>query len=246
MIPWELKEKIMSSTTRLDRNVDRRDFLKLAFAAGANVTCLPCGVTSAQQNRSQEANEQSTAREQMSLAGIKRPNILKSHGYATAHFGKWHLGLPARERNKPTPIQHGFDYWFATGNNAAPSHRNPVNFIRNGKPVGIIKETLRKNGTLEQELRGSTLQAQMFEGFLDKEAERLRGQYIRLNMFQESWIPLIKSGNYGRFELFDLAKDPGQQKDLSAQLPDVLSRLKKKLLEINASVMADAHDWHLK
>jgi len=109
-----------------------------------------------------------------------------------------------------------------------------------------IKETLRKNGTLEQELRGSTLQAQMFEGFLDKEAERLRGQYIRLNMFQESWIPSIKSGNYGRFELFDLAKDPGQQTNLSAQLPDVLARLKKKLLEINASVMADAHDWHLK
>jgi hypothetical protein len=62
-------------------------------------------------------------------------------------------------------------------------------------------------------------------------------------MFQESWIPSIKSGNYGRFELFDLAKDPGQQTDLSAQLPDVLARLKKKLLEINASVMADAPEW---
>ena len=109
-----------------------------------------------------------------------------------------------------------------------------------------IKETLRKNGTLEQEIHGSTLQAQMFEGFEDKEAERLRGQYIRLNMFQESWIPLIKSGTYGRFELFDLAKDPKQQIDLSARLPDVRARLKKKLLEINASVMADAHDWHLK
>jgi arylsulfatase A len=525
----------------------------MAFAAGANVTCLLCGVVSAQENRPQRARikrvggkgkrppniiviladdlgyrdigcyggpVKTPALDRLAAKGVRFTDfysgcavcspsratlltgrnhiragvyswisdrhqnshlaeqevtlaeILKSHGYATGHFGKWHLGLPTRGRNKPTPSQHGFDYWFATGNNASPSHKNPVNFIRNGKPVGKIegyacqivvddaiswldekrdpeapfflniwfhephapiaapdeivsqygelydpaaiysgtidntdraiarllkklreidssentlivyssdnssyradrvgnlrgtkgsnfeggirvpgifywpgtitkghvehepagladllpticgllgidkpqgvhldgsdlspllmsrdneftrhqplfwllptsypavairdgnyslvgyrdykfpkdqekmtalmkqiKETLRKNGTLEEEIRGSTLQEQMFEGFLDKEAERLRGQYIRLNMFQESWIPSIKSGNYGRFELFDLAKDPGQQTDLSAQLPDVLTRLKKKLLEINASVMLDAHDWHLK
>jgi hypothetical protein len=109
-----------------------------------------------------------------------------------------------------------------------------------------IVETLRKNDTLEEEIRGSTLQEQMFEGFKDKEAEKLRGQYIRLNMFQESWIPAIKGGAYTRYQLFDLAKDPGQQTDLSSRFPDVVARLKKKLLEINASVMADAHDWHLK
>lgn len=401
---------------------------------------------------------------------VTLPEILKSHGYATAHFGKWHLGLPTSQRNKPAPSQHGFDYWFATGNNTSPSHKNPVNFIRNGKPVGKIEgyscqivvdeaiswldekrnpdkpfflniwfhephapiaapdeivsqygelkdpaaiysgtidntdraivrllkkleeidspentlivyssdngsyradrvgalrgkkgsnfegglrvpgifywpgtvakghiehelaglvdllptvcglteidkpegvhldgsdlsplligragkftrhqplfwllpaagpavairdgnyslvadrgyafpkdketmaalmkqieETLRKNGTLEEEIRGSTLQEQMFEGFKDKEADKLRGQYVRLNMFQESWIPAIKAGAYTRYQLFDLAKDPGQQTDLSAQLPYVFARLKKKLLEINASVMADAHDWH--
>jgi arylsulfatase A len=61
-------------------------------------------------------------------------------------------------------------------------------------------------------------------------------------MFQESWIPAIKSGGYERFELYDLATDPGQQNDLSAQRPDVAARLKKKLLEINASVMADGVD----
>jgi hypothetical protein len=106
-----------------------------------------------------------------------------------------------------------------------------------------IEETLRKNGTLLQELRGSTLQKQMFEGFKDKEAERLRGQYIRLNMFNESWIPSIKSGGYTRFQLFDLSKDLAQKEDLSKQLPDVAERLKKMLLQLNASVMADAPDW---
>jgi len=399
--------------------------------------------------------------------------VLKSHGYETVHLGKWHLGMPTRQKpNKPIPSDHGFDYWFATDNNAQPSHKDPINFVRNGTPLGKmdgyacqivvdeaiswldekrdpdkpfflniwlhephapiaapeaivspygklkdpaaiysgtidhtdraiarllkkleevdspedtlivyssdngsyradrvgalrgikgsnfegglrvpgifywpgtitkghvehepaglvdllpticglleidkpegvhldgsdlsplligraheftrhqslfwllpasapavairdghyslvgycdyefpkdrekmtalmrqIEETLRKNGTLEEEIRGSTLQEQMFEGFKNEEAEKLRGQYVRLNMFQESWIPSIKSGSYGRFELFDLSTDPGQQKDLSSQLPNVLARLKKKLLEINASVMADAQDWHLK
>lgn len=65
--------------------------------------------------------------------------ILKQAGYATAHIGKWHLGLPTEERQKPTPADHGFDYWFATWNNAAPSHKNPNNFIRNGKPVGPLQ-----------------------------------------------------------------------------------------------------------
>ncbi|MEC7447063.1 MAG: sulfatase-like hydrolase/transferase, partial [Planctomycetota bacterium] len=66
--------------------------------------------------------------------------VLKSNGFDTAHFGKWHLGMPtARQPDKPTPSEHGFDYWFATANNAQPSHRNPRNFVRNGKPVGELK-----------------------------------------------------------------------------------------------------------
>ena len=109
-----------------------------------------------------------------------------------------------------------------------------------------IEETLRANGTLEEEIRGSTLQEQMFEGFKDQDAEKLRGQYIRLNMFQESWIPAIRAGTYTRYQLFDLARDPGQQTDVSAGFPKVVARIKKRLFEINTSVMADAHDWHLK
>lgn len=65
--------------------------------------------------------------------------ILKHAGYSTAHIGKWHLGLPTEKFDKPTPDQHGFDYWFATWNNASPSHRNPDNFIRNGEPVGKLE-----------------------------------------------------------------------------------------------------------
>ena len=396
--------------------------------------------------------------------------VLKRHGYDTVHLGKWHLGMPTRQKpNKPTPADHGFDYWFATGNNAQLSHRDPVNFVRNGKPVGKmhgyacqlvvdeaiawldeerdsdrpfflnvwfhephapiaapddivshygklndpaaiysgtidntdraiarlleklnqvdspentliiyssdngsyradrvghlcgikgsnyeggirvpgifywpgkirkghvvqepagqvdllptvcallgigtpngvhldgsdlsplltgradrfvrhqalfwllpasspaaairhgqyalvahrnyefpkdrrkmaalrrqIEETLRRNGTLAEEIRGSTLDKQIFEGFKDNEAEQLRGQFIRLNMFNESWIPAIKAGTYGRFELFDLAADPSQKADVSRQYPEVFEHLKKQLLTIHASIMADAPDW---
>ena len=65
--------------------------------------------------------------------------VLGDAGYETAHVGKWHLGLPTASRQKPTPADHGFDYWFATANNAAPSHHNPNNFIRNGDRVGPLE-----------------------------------------------------------------------------------------------------------
>ena len=67
--------------------------------------------------------------------------VLKKQGYETAHIGKWHLGFDLIEGSgpRPTPGDQGFDYWFATVNNAKPSHHNPDNFVRNGEPVGEIK-----------------------------------------------------------------------------------------------------------
>jgi arylsulfatase A len=64
--------------------------------------------------------------------------VLSGTGYQTAHFGKWHLGAlgPDSSLQHPQPSDQGFDYSFGTENNAIPSHLNPVNFIRNGKPAG--------------------------------------------------------------------------------------------------------------
>ena len=66
------------------------------------------------------------------------------------------------------------------------------------------------------------------------------------NMFQESWIPTIKAGGYTNFQLFNLVNDPNQTIDLAGKKPEVVEALKKKLLQINASIMADSEDWHLK
>lgn len=344
--------------------------------------------------------------------------VLKKAGYATAHVGKWHLGLPSKNRKKPTPNKHGFDYWFATSNNALPSHRNPNNFVRNGKAVGEIKgyscqivvdeaitwldkhrnpdspfflnvwfhephakiaapdelvsiygklkdkgavysatidNTDRAIGRLLTKLKevadpkntliiygsdngsyredrtgnlrgrkgmnwdggirvpgifhwpgvisenrvetapagltdilptvcgllnlgkpkgvhldGSDL-SPLLKGERDKfqrhqplfwHLQKARpivamrdGDYSLVampdfeisesNMFQEEWIPTIKSGGYKEYQLFNLKNDPSQENNLAAEKPEQLEKLKKKLLKINAGIMADGHDWHL-
>ncbi len=88
------------------------------------------------------------------------------------------------------------------------------------------------------------LNSRMTSGtFPVREAEWLRLEYLGLLSFRESWIPIIKAGGYKDFELYDLSTDPNQQHDIAAEQPEVLDRLKKTFLEINASVMADAPDW---
>ncbi|MFT6619920.1 MAG: arylsulfatase A [Limisphaerales bacterium] len=350
---------------------------------------------------------------------VTLPEILKSAGYSTAHVGKWHLGLPTAERQKPTPDEHGYDYWFATWNNAEPSHHNPKNFIRNGKPVGqlegyscqlvadeaitwldhqrdtnkpfflnvwfhephapiaapadivggygklkdrsaiysgtidntdrAIARLLKKlreiapredtliiyasdNGSYREDrtgvLRGrkglnweggirvpgifnwpgkiaagrvASEPAGLVDvlptvcgllGLAKPEGVHLDGSDLaslltgkgrpfvrhqplfwhlqksrpivairdgdyslvadpdyeisKSNMFQESWIPLVKKGGYTNFQLFNLKKDPGQTTDLAKRNPKLLAQMKAQLLKINASVMADGADWHLK
>ncbi|MEM1443368.1 MAG: sulfatase, partial [Verrucomicrobiota bacterium] len=68
---------------------------------------------------------------------ITLAEILKEQGYATGHFGKWHLSTLLSDQ--PQPGDQGFDVSLATDNNAAPSHLNPVNFVRDGKEVGEME-----------------------------------------------------------------------------------------------------------
>jgi arylsulfatase A len=62
--------------------------------------------------------------------------LVKQKGYRTGHFGKWHLTSPGTQQ--PLPNDQGFDYSFFTFNNAQPSHKDPVNFYRNGKETGPL------------------------------------------------------------------------------------------------------------
>ncbi len=64
--------------------------------------------------------------------------VLARAGYRTCHVGKWHLNSRV-DGSEPTPGDAGFDHWLYTQNNAAPNHLDPVNFIRNGTPVGKLQ-----------------------------------------------------------------------------------------------------------
>ncbi len=68
---------------------------------------------------------------------ITLAELLRSDGYTTGHFGKWHLSR--LQSDQPGPQEQGFDYSLGTNNNAKPSHHNPSNFIRNGKALGRIE-----------------------------------------------------------------------------------------------------------
>ena len=71
------------------------------------------------------------AKEEVTVA-----KLLKETGYSTCHVGKWHLNGHFNTPEQPQPADLGFDHWMSTQNNAAPSHANPTNFVRNGTPVG--------------------------------------------------------------------------------------------------------------
>jgi arylsulfatase A-like enzyme len=62
--------------------------------------------------------------------------LLQSHGYATGHFGKWHLGS-VRDNQPDSPGQNGFDEWFSSPN----FFENHPLMSHNGKVVATEGES---------------------------------------------------------------------------------------------------------
>lgn len=127
---------------------------------------------------------------------------LTEAGYATAHMGKWHLTAEGQP-NQPHPRDQGFDYSFFTYNNADPSHRNPRNFIRNGKQLGKL-DGYSSHLVAEEAIR-----------WLDEEWNTDQPFYLNL-WFHEPHVPLAapqalkdhydsKSKYYGCIENMDRA-----------------------------------------
>ena len=75
----------------------------------------------------------------MQASEVTFPQLLKKAGYATCLSGKWHCNGKFNSSKQPQPDAAGFDHWFATQNNASPSHENPTNFVRNGEKVGPLE-----------------------------------------------------------------------------------------------------------
>lgn len=64
--------------------------------------------------------------------------LLKENGYATGHFGKWHLS-DLSSKTQPGPLDQGFEHSLGTSNNAQPSHKDPINFVRNRVELGKVE-----------------------------------------------------------------------------------------------------------
>ena len=103
---------------------------------------------------------------------------------------------------------------------------------------------------IEKDLGRTVSRKEMFSmlynsKFKNKEAEKIRGEFVRLNQFQESWIPEIKkgSGGFRKFELYDLKNDPNQTHDIIDQEPKLFNELKNELIALNNSVLSDAPHW---
>ena len=127
-------------TPNLDRFAAEGMRLTNCYAAAANCSPARCGLMTGRtpyrvgiHNWIPMFSPMHVGRQEITIA-----TLLRDAGYATCHVGKWHLNGRFNLSGQPQPSDHGFDYWFSAQNNALPTHHNPDNFVRNGKPVGKL------------------------------------------------------------------------------------------------------------
>ena len=115
----------------------------------------------------------------------------------------------------------------------------------NAKANRLLQRTkLALGDDLEKELSGLDLRSRMFNGqFANSEANRLRDEFRAMFYFKEALIPLMKKGGVDRVQLYDLASDLSQERDIAFQKPEIVAQMKKRANAIYQSVMADGPEW---
>lgn len=145
--------------------------------------------------------------------------LLRDQGYTTCHSGKWHLNGYFNDPRHPQPNDHGYDWWLATQNNAAPSHKNPTNFVRNGEPVG--------------ELTGFSAPLVVEEGIKWLKEKRDPGKPFCLAVWtHEPHLPIESDTRFQ--DLYQQLPDPDQRQHHGnvTQLDDAFGRLMATLDEL--------------
>jgi arylsulfatase A-like enzyme len=151
-------------------------------------------------------------------------SLLRSRGYRTAGFGKWHLGLGSGERVdyskplRPGPLDHGFDYYFGI---PASLDMEPYLYFENdrvieqptahtpgqNKPRGVFW----RPGPIAPSLRVEDVLPEIRRRAVGYIAERARQPeqpfflYLPLTSPHTPWLPSAafagksKAGDYGDF-----------------------------------------------
>ena len=131
-----------TKTPNLNRLADEGIFFNNFYAAGPNCSPSRAGLMTGKSPAKVGMYSYRPHNHPLHLPDqeITLAELLKARGYQTAHIGKWHLGelTGNPEYDHPQPHEQGFDYSMGTENNAEPSHRNPMNFVRNGKALGKV------------------------------------------------------------------------------------------------------------
>ncbi len=122
------------------------------------------------------------------------PEALKTAGYATGMFGKWHLGdAPAH-----FPTRHGFDYWYG------PPYSNDMDRV--GAPSATEIFTAMKNGSQLDNNQMNSF-AKTIELFKDPK--------------EEYWnVPLYRSQKTADGYQDELAKRPVVQRTLTKEITE--------------------------
>ncbi len=135
----------------------------------------------------------------LKVAEITIPELLKENGYATGHFGKWHLGTlttkikdanrgnPGDSSHYSIPSMHGYDTWFVT-ESKVPTFDPMI------KPVrfdSILGESLRYGWKrIEQEEAFEDYGTKYWEAEETYSTESLSGENSRVIM--DRVIPFIE------------------------------------------------------
>jgi arylsulfatase A len=151
------------------------------------------------------------------------PSFLRTHGYATAGVGKWHLGLGSEETTdyskplNPCPIDLGFDYFFGI---PASLDMEPYLYVENDhateQPIGEIEERdmpgFYRGGPIAPDFKHIEVMPTITGkavGFIDdhmmSESESPFFLYFPLTAPHTPWLPTddvvgkSKAGVYGDF-----------------------------------------------
>jgi len=171
-------------------------------------------------------------------------DILKARGYATACFGKWHLG-----HHRPfLPLQHGFDEYFGlpysndmwpVGFDGKPAETGqkanypPLPLIRGNDQVGLVR-TLEDQGTLTALYTENALR------FIDRNKDRPFFLYLPHSMVH---IPLGAAARFRGKSRQGLYGDV--MMEIDASVGSILERLARHGLEKDTLVVfaSDNGPW---